>query len=145
MTGAMKASCGAHTVYRLAYHLFWIPRYRRQVLVGDVARRLEELIRELCVSRDWEVKALAIQEDHVHLFACCRPGDDPARVMNVVRSITARELYAEFPRLRRTHWGGKLWADGSYDGSAGGHVTSDLIKRYVEYQERESAGQHRLF
>ena len=141
----MKARRGAHTVYRLAYHFVWIPRYRRQVLVGDIARRLEELIRELCASRDWEVEALAIQEDHVHLFVSCPPRDPPARVMNVVKSITARELYAEFPRLQRTHWGGKLWADGYYVGSAGEHVTSDLIKRYIEYQERESTGQDRLF
>ena len=47
--GAMKARRGAHTVYRLAYHFVWIPRYRRQVLVGDIERRLEELIREIRV------------------------------------------------------------------------------------------------
>ena len=46
----MKARRGAHTVYRLAYHFVWIPRYRRKVLVGDVAQRLEELIREMCMS-----------------------------------------------------------------------------------------------
>jgi putative transposase len=63
----MKACRGAHTVYGLAYHFVWIPRYRGQVLVGGIALRLEELIREICASRDWEVEALTIQEDHVHL------------------------------------------------------------------------------
>lgn len=143
--GAMKARRGAHTVYRLAYHFVWIPRYRRQVLKGDVAQRLEELIRDICESREWLIEALAIEIDHVHLFVSCPPRDAPAKVMNVIKSITARELYAEFPRLRRTHWGGKLWADGYYVGSAGEHVTSDLIRRYVEYQEREGAEQDRLF
>jgi putative transposase len=141
----MKARRGAHTVYRLAYHFVWIPRYRRQVLKGDVAQRLEELIREICETREWLIEALAIGADHVHLFVGCPPRDAPAKVMNVIKSITARELYAEFPRLRRTHWGGKLWADGYYVGSAGEHVTSDLIRRYIEYQEREGAGQDRLF
>jgi len=141
----MKARRGAHTVYRLAYHFVWIPRYRRQVLKGDVAQRLEELIRDICESREWLIEALAIEMDHVHLFVSCPPRDAPAKVMNVIKSITARELYAEFSRLRRTHWGGKLWADGYYVGSAGEHVTSDLIKRYVEYQERERAEQDRLF
>jgi putative transposase len=141
----MKARRGAHTVYRLAYHFVWIPRYRRQVLKGDVAQRLEELIRDICESREWLIEVLAVEIDHVHLFISCPPRDAPAKVMNVIKSITARELYAEFPRLRRTHWGGKLWADGYYVGSAGEHVTSDLIRRYVEYQERESAEQDRLF
>jgi putative transposase len=141
----MKARRGAHTVYRLNYHFVWIPRYRRKVLVGDVAQRLEELIREICATRDWEIEALTVHPDHVHLFVSCPPRDAPAKVMNVIKSITARELYAEFPRLRRTHWGGKLWADGYYVGSAGDHVTSDLIKRYIEYQAAEDSGQDRLF
>ncbi len=133
----MKARRGAHTVYRLAYHFVWVPRYRRQVLVGGIVRRLEELIREVCVSRDWEIAALAIREDHVHLLVSCPPRDAPAKVMNVIKSITARELYAEFPRLRQTHWGGKLWADGYYVGSVGEHVTSDLIERMVSFRFRK--------
>jgi putative transposase len=140
----MKARRGAHTVYRLAYHIVWIPRYRRKVLIGDVAQRLAELIREICAVRDWQVEALSIQMEHVHLFVSCPPRDAPAKVMNVIKSITACELYAEFPRLRRSHWGGKLWADGYYVGSAGEHVTSDLIKRYIEYQDAEDSGQIQL-
>jgi putative transposase len=142
---AVKARRGAHTVYRLAYHFVWIPRYRRKVLTGDVAQRLEELVREISAARGWEVEALTVRPDHVHLFVSCPPRDAPAKVMNVLKSLTARELYAEFPRLRRSHWGGKLWATGYYVGSAGDHVTSDLIKRYIEYQADEDTGQKRLF
>jgi putative transposase len=94
----------------------------------------------ICAARDWEIEALSVKVDHVHLFASCIPRDAPAKVMNMIKSITARELYAEFPRLRRSHWDGKLWADGYYVGSAGDHVTSDLIKRYIEYQESEDTG-----
>ncbi len=141
----MKARRGAHTVYRLAYHFVWIPRYRRKVLTGDVAQRLEELIGEICAARDWEVEALRVQADHVHLFVSCPPRDAPAKVMNVIKSLTARELYAEFRGLRRSHWGGKLWATGNYVGSAGEHVISELIKRYIEYQDAEDSGQSRLF
>ena len=87
------------------------PRYRRKVLKGDVAEQLDELIREICRVRDWEVEALTVQRDHVHLFVEYPPRDAPAKVMRVTKSITARELYSEYPQLRRTHWGSKLWAD----------------------------------
>ena len=141
----MKARRGAHAVYRLAYHFVWIPRYRRKVLREEVADWLDELIREICAGRDREIEALAVEIDRVHLFVSCPPRDAPAKVMNVLKSITARELYEEFPRLRRSHWGGKLWADGYYVGSAGDHVTSDLIRQYVDYQETQGAGEDRLF
>ena len=90
------------------------------------------------------MEALTVKEDHVHLFVSCPPRDAPARVMNVIKSNTARELYAEFPRLQKTHWGGKLWADGYYVGSAGEHVTSELIRRYIEYQQSDDTRQARL-
>ena len=141
----MKARRGAHTVYQLAYHFVWIPRYRRGVLLEEVAGRLDELIREICAARDWDVEALSVQRDHVDLLVRCRPRDAPAGVMNVIKSNTARALYGEFPQLRKSHWGGKLWADGYYVGSAGEHITSDLIKQYIEYQSKEDAGQNRLF
>jgi putative transposase len=141
----VKARRGAHTVYQLAYHFVWIPRYRRKVLGGDVGERLEELIREICAARGWEIEALAVGPDHVHLFASCPPREAPAKVMNVIKSLTARRLYAEFPQLRRSHWGGKLWSDGYYVGSAGDHVTSDQIKRYIEYQDAEDNGKNQLF
>jgi putative transposase len=108
-------------------------------------RRLDELIREICAARDWEVEAPTVQLDHVHLFVSCPPRDAPAKVMNVLKNITARELYAEFRHLRRSHWGGNLWAIGYYVGSAGDRVTSDLIKRYIEYQADEDTGQEQLF
>ena len=137
----MKARRGAHTVYRLAYHFVWIPRYRRAILIGSLAARLEELIREVSDEREWLVEALTIQPDHVHLFVSCPPRDAPATVMNVIKSITARELFAAYrSQLRRTHWGGKLWADGYYVGSAGDHITADLIKRYIQEQDSEIEG-----
>jgi putative transposase len=101
----MKARRGAHTVYRLAYHFVWIPRYRRQVLKGDVAQRLEELIRNICESREWLIEALAIEVDHVHLFVSCPPRDAPAKVMNVIKSITdspEKRLVCAFGKIHGT-------------------------------------------
>jgi putative transposase len=80
----------------LAYHFVWIPRYRRKVLSGDVAQRLEELIGEICAARDWAVEAVTVRADHVHLFVSCPPCDAPAKVMKVIKSITARELAGWF-------------------------------------------------
>jgi len=109
----MKARRAADTVYRLAYHFVSLPRYRRASLTGSLAARLEELIREVCDEREWIVEALTLQPDHVDLFVTCPPRDAPATLMNVIKSITVRELFAAYrSQLRGTHWGGKLWADG---------------------------------
>ena len=74
----MKAKRTAHTVYQLAYHFVWVPKYRRKILTGDVAERLKEIIREICVEYDWEIEALEVMPDHVHLFVGCPPRSAPA-------------------------------------------------------------------
>jgi putative transposase len=127
-------------IYRV-YHFASLPCYRRAILTGSLATRLEELIRDVCDAREWSIEALTIQPDHVHVFVNSSPRDAAATVMNVIKSITARELFAAYrSQLRRTHWGGKLWADGYYVGSAGDHVTADLIKRYIRDQDNELEG-----
>lgn len=72
MITGRKARRGAHPIYRLAYHFVWVPRYRREILAGSVAARIEELRCEICDEREWGGEALTIQPNHVHLFVRAR-------------------------------------------------------------------------
>jgi len=136
--GGMKTRRTAHTVYQLAYHFVWIPKSRLKILQGGIADRLKELICEISRDYEWEVVELEVMVDHVHLFVSCPPRYAPAQVMNTIKSLTARALFEEFPRLRKAQWGGKLWAAGYYVGSSGEQVTSERIRRYIKYQKVEA-------
>lgn len=136
----MKTRRTAHTVYQLAYHFVWIPKFRAKMLGGAVGERLKEMIGTICADYDWEVEALEVMDDHVHLFVSCQPKSAPAQVMNILKSLTARELFEEFPQVRKVQWSGRIWADGYYVGSSGEHVTSQLIQRYIQYQKKEQTG-----
>jgi len=52
-------------VYDLGLHVVWCPKYRRPVLGGRVAKRLEELLRQKADERGWEVITLEVMPDHV--------------------------------------------------------------------------------
>ncbi|HBB35496.1 MAG TPA: IS200/IS605 family transposase [Cyanobacteria bacterium UBA8803] len=54
-------------------HLVWIPKRRKRVLIGDVATRCREIFYELAIEKEWEIKALEIAPDHIHLFVCHQP------------------------------------------------------------------------
>ncbi|WP_456397008.1 transposase, partial [Desulfurobacterium sp.] len=43
----IKAKCNKGCVYHTAYHIVWIPKYRKSILVGKIAKRLEGLIHEI--------------------------------------------------------------------------------------------------
>jgi putative transposase len=67
--------------------------------------------------------------------------NSPSRVMQIIKSITAREIFKEYPGIRKQLWGGELWSDGGYIGTVGDGTTSDIIKNYVQNQGNEEEKQ----
>jgi len=84
-----------------------------------------------------EMDALRVMEDHVHVFLSAPPRYAPARIANILKSISTKKLFEEFPQRKKVLWGGKLWADGCYVGSSGEEVTADMIRRYIKYQKEQ--------
>ena len=140
----MGTKRSAHSVYNLAYHFVRVPKFREKMLGGEVGKGLKEIIGWICEEYEWEIEALEVMEDHVLLFISCAPRYAPARVMNIVKSLTARELFARYPDLRKVQWSGRIWADGYYVGSSGEHVTDELIQKYIRYQKAEGRGAKQL-
>ena len=68
MRDGKKYYTGAHTVYRLQYHLVWIPKYRKSVMVGEVATDLKRLFYQCAVMNGWWIERLAVTGDHVHML-----------------------------------------------------------------------------
>ena len=140
---AYKAS--AHAVYDLQYHIVWTPKYRKALWVGEVARAVQELFYQIAAAYDLEIDTMEVMEDHVHVFLSAPPRYAPARIAQILKSISARELFARFPRLRRQLWGGQFWEDGYFVRSVGDAVTAEIIRRYIRYQKSPQNVQLSLF
>jgi putative transposase len=125
-----------HAVYVINYHLVWIPRYRKKVLVGRIAERLKELLSEIASQYGFQIVAVEVMPDHVHLFVSAPPKFAPAEIVRLFKGISSRRLMQEFAYLRRQYWGEKatLWAESYYVGTAG-HVSAETIQRYIENQK----------
>jgi putative transposase len=133
-----KLESGAHTKYKIRYHFVWIVKYRRELLRGK--GRTEELVkvmREIGERYGYVIDTVGTDGDHVHVFCGAAPKESPARVANVLKSITARELLRQIPGLRKELWGAEFWGDGYYVGTVGDGVTEESIKRYIENQGKE--------
>ena len=128
----------SHAVYDLKYHLVWTPKYRKHILTGEVAQVAKESIRQAAEAYTMWIDTLEVQEDHVHLFLEAPPKYSPARVVQILKSLSARELFQRFPWLRRKLWGGELWEDGYFVRSVGDVVTAEIIRRYIRYQDPQS-------
>ena len=114
----------------IVYHLIWCPKRRKPVLVGPVATRCRALIEGECVEQGWEILALALQPDHIHLFVRVWPSDSAADVVKECKGVTSFALRREFPQLRKLP---SMWTH-SFFGATAGNVSQEPIQRYLEAQ-----------
>ena len=80
---------------------------------------------------------MEVVEDHVHVFLEAPPRYSPSEVVQIMKSISGREVFKKFPELRKQLWAGELWNDGYFVRSVGDKVTSEMIRRYIKYQHHE--------
>lgn len=117
-------------MYLCNYHFVWIPKRRKPVLVGEIKERLKQIIEEVCSENGWEILALEIMPDHVHLFLSAPPYLSPHIILRRIKGRSARILRQEFPELLKLP---SMWTR-SYFVSTAGNVSSETIKKYVEGQ-----------
>jgi putative transposase len=121
-----------HNVHLVVYHLIWCPKRRRKVLVGAIKARLEQLIREVASEHGWTILELAIQPDHVQVFLRGDPYTAPSDIVRLMKGRSSRVLREEFPELLKLP---SLWTH-SFFVSTAGHVSQEIIQRYIERQSK---------
>lgn len=102
---------GSHCVYDTRYHLVWAPKYRKWVLQGAIRERVRELLSEIAVHHGFEMEALEVDQDHVHLFLSFPPRYSSSAVVRLLKAVSAKEIRDEFPEVRRQLWGGEFLED----------------------------------
>ncbi len=118
------------SVFLLNYHFVFCPKRRRKVLIGPLRDRLIALLNEKSLELDWQIIALEVMPDHVHLFIGVDPSTAPDQVMFRLKGYTARVLRSEFPYLLKMP---SLWTR-SYFVSTAGNVSGSVIERYIAQQ-----------
>ena len=117
-----------HVKFLLNYHFVFIPKRRKRVLVGDVATRARQVFMELAIEKEWDILAMEIAPDHVHLFVGVKPSDAPHLVIKAFKGRSSHHLRKEFPHLLKLP---SLWT-GSYFVSTAGNISSETVKKYIE-------------
>ena len=129
----VELSRASHCVYKIRYHMVLCLKYRKQLL--NVGERFN-FLQEVCVGikeRYWfEFDSIGTDGDHVHILVGAAPKYAPSRVMQIIKSITARQLFKRYPEIKEQLWGGEFWHDGGYIGTVGEGITEDIIRNYIK-------------
>jgi len=126
-----------HNVSVLLYHIVCPAKYRRVVVIKDV----DQVLREVCLDIGLRYEIVFIEigadRDHVHFLVQSVPSYSPTKVVRIIKSITAREIFQRVPTVKKQLWGGEFWTDGYYISTVGQHGSEEQIRQYLTKQGRE--------
>lgn len=138
---------GYHCAWQIHYHIVFPVKYRKALLDDATV----EVIKRTAVGIEQryaiEVEAMGMDKDHIHLLCGAHPKVSPGRIVQIFKSITAREIFRIRPEVKKELWGGEFWTDGYYVATVGERGNWKTVENYIERQgkPREDLRQLRLF
>ena len=104
------------------------------MLSEPVTRRCKAAFQGIAERYGCAIVEQKVMPDHVRVFVSAPPRWSPAELAYVLKSVSAKQLFKECPRLREAMWGGDLWGIGYFVRATGDAVTAAVIQRYICYQ-----------
>src|SRR3989344_4555252 len=129
-----------HKVYSIKYHLMFCIKYRKDLFLDDaIVLFFKDVLKRIGERYYFTFETIGIDENHVHLLVQSAPRYSPSRVVQIIKSVTAIEIFKKFPDIKEELWGGEFWNDGGYIGTVGEGVNADIIRSYIRKQGRPVA------
>ncbi|MEL7531755.1 MAG: IS200/IS605 family transposase, partial [Bacteroidota bacterium] len=132
-----------HNRNLLLYHFVCPIKFRRKVLTDPISASLKAVCLEISERYDVYFLEIGTDKDHVHFLIQSIPNKSPSKIMKMVKSLTAREVFKRHPNFKREMWGGKFWSSGYYVNTVGQHANEAVIKQYVQNQGKTYKQLHR--
>jgi len=135
-----------HNKTILLYHLVFPAKYRKKVFTAEVSESLKEICSEM--EKCYEIRFIEIgmEEDHVHFLVQSVPKIAVSRIVTVIKSITAKQIFIKYPRIKKEQlWGGALWTSGYYANTVGLYASRETIMRYIQNQGRNEKEYQKIY
>ncbi|MEI6728441.1 MAG: IS200/IS605 family transposase [bacterium] len=123
-----------HNKNLLMYHLVFPAKYRKKIFSSEIDKTLKEICIEL--SQNYEILFLEIgtDQDHVHFLVQSVPILSVTKIVTIIKSITAKQLFILHPEIKKKLWGGNIWTSGYYANTVGRYGNETIISNYVKNQ-----------
>ena len=124
----------AHSKYRCQYHIVFAPKYRRQVIYGQIKKDVGEIIRKLCEQKGVEIIEAEACKDHIHLLVSIPPHLSVSQFMGYLKGKSSLMIFDRHANLKYRYGERKFWCRGYYVDTVGRNkrVISEYIKNQLE-------------
>ena len=123
-----------HCAYDTHYHLVFPVKYRKALLRAEIATACKTLAYGIAERYELTIEQLGTDGDHIHLLVSFHPKYSIGQFVRIFKSNVARELFRQFPALKKELWGGEFWTDGYYAATVSTAGNWAVVEAYVRNQ-----------
>ena len=127
----------SHNVTVLLYHLVCPAKYRRVVISEKVDMVIKQACLEIAKRYDVHFLEIGTDKDHVHFLIQSVPTMPPQRIAQIVKSITAKQVFLHAPEVKEKLWGGAFWTRDYFMNTVSRNGSETTIAKYVRDQGKE--------
>ena len=127
----------SHNVSVLLYHLVCPAKYRKVVFDEKVDQVLKQVCFDMSERYELTFVEIGTDKDHVHFLIQSVPTYSPTKIVTMVKSVIAKQVFRRAPHVKRELWGGEFWSDGYFINTVGQHGNESVILKYIQNQGKE--------
>ena len=99
--------------------MVFVIKYRKCLIDNSIFEHLKSVFFGISKRYYLFFQAIGSDMDHLHILVEAAPRYSPSRVMQICKSITAREIFKRFPEVKDELWGGHYWSEGGHIDTVG--------------------------
>jgi putative transposase len=124
-----------HTRANCKYHIVFTPKYRRQIIYGQIKKDVGEILRTLCERKGVTIIEAAACKDHIHMYVEIPPKYSVAEVMGYLKGKSSLMIFDRHANLKYKYGNRHFWCKGYYVDTVGRNEKK--IAEYVRNQLQE--------
>ena len=119
--------------------MVFVVKYRKDLISKDIRDFLKEIFVGITKRYYLDFHAVGTDGNHLHILVAARPRYSPSKIMQICKSITAKQIFKKFPEIKEELWGGHFWTEGGHIDTVGDGYGEEKMKEYIRKQGRDAS------
>ena len=125
-----------HAKYNLTYHLVVVTKFRKKCISNKIYNDLNAHFKRLLEGKDCKLLEFGGEKDHVHVMFSTPPQVQLSKVVNSLKTSTSRLIRRDYNNYLKKFYSKKYFWSRSYCIVSTGGASIDVVKEYIENQDR---------
>lgn len=125
----------SHSKWRCKYHIVFAPKYRRQIVYGQLKADIGKILRSLCERKGVNIISAECCPDHIHMLVEIPPHMSVSSFMGYLKSKSSLMIFDRHANLKYKYGNRHFWCRGYYVDTVG--KNEKAIREYINNQLEE--------